>query len=63
MKLYRALFYFLSIGGVSFASGPYTPPPTPHADKAQKKDGNKKEDKNDKNNKKNKDPQKGGQNS
>jgi hypothetical protein len=60
MKIYRTLFYFLSIGGVLFASGPYTPPPRPHTDKAQKKDDKKKEDKN---NKKDKDSKKGSQNS
>jgi hypothetical protein len=59
MKIYRALFSLLSIGGVLFASGPYTPPPTPHADKAKKKDNKKKEDKN---NKKDKDSKKGSQN-
>jgi hypothetical protein len=59
MKIYRALFYFLT-SSVLFASGPYTPPPTPHADKSQKKDDKKKEDKN---NKKDKDSKKGGQSS
>ena len=60
MKISIALFCLLSISGVSFASGPYTPPPAPHADKAKKKDDKKKEDKN---NKQDKDSKKGGQNS
>jgi hypothetical protein len=59
-------FTTLSSGSVLFASGPYTPPPAPHADKAQKKDDKKKEDNNnkkeDKNNKKDKDSKKESQN-
>jgi hypothetical protein len=56
----------LGSGSVLFASGPYTPPPTPHANKAQKKDDkqqieqNKKKE--DQNKKKDKTSKKGGQN-
>lgn len=59
-------FATLGSGSVLFASGPYTPPPTPHANKAQKKDDKKQEEQNkkmeNKNNKKGKDSKKAGQN-
>ncbi len=53
MKISVALFCLLGISGLSFASGAYTPPPTPHAEKAKKKDDKKNKDDKKKDEKKN----------
>jgi hypothetical protein len=45
MKIYLALFCLLSISGLSFASGSYTPPPLPKVEKTKNKDNQKKGDK------------------
>lgn len=66
MKISVALLCLLSFSGLSFASGAYTPPPTPHAEKAKNKndkknkDDKKKDDKKSGNDKKSKDNGTGG---